>query len=90
MSERIVPCILDPNRVCPETCKLHLEAKNVFQKIAKEFGVDIEEEQIILRTGTLEQISQFRSENAQVLKEAGLIQDCHHYPEADITQPSKN
>ena len=77
-----IPCILDPNRACPETCPLHPKAKSVIEKLAVASNKPVESVIAILRTPGPEKLD-FRATSADSLREAKLIEWCKHYPEAE-------
>lgn len=77
-----IPCILNPDKNCPETCPLYPKAKSVIEKLAQSFNETEARAVLILRTPGPEKLD-FRASSAESLREADLINQCEGYPESE-------
>jgi hypothetical protein len=83
-----IPCILNPDLICPNTCKFNRLATSVFITLLHDFNKTPEEELKILREPGFGK-QDFRKTNATNLREAGVIENCQHFPDAEY-QPGSD
>ena len=83
------PCILDPNRVCPlSKCDLYITSVGVILKVSNHRKETPEEFVVKLRSGSGQDIEDFRTVNAHMLAKADKITQCAHYPDSVIGLPT--
>ncbi len=78
-----IPCLLDPDKICTGNCRLYSYAEQVFQVLLEIYKKSPKDELKLLRQPGIGKL-EFRSQNAESLRETGIIDQCNNYPTAEF------